>query len=611
MEEAVGKYWHNFITRRAENGYPNARVQLSDVSKSIAVFFRALGGDGGLKIEATVPRAHDAHRPWLQRIAGSHRKATLAWCDNETLRLPAQISLYPKASLNCDLYFWLAALATVKGCEADSWFMDNQKHTCAVLEKYPGLRRRYKGLVDAEIARRSILIKQGGEDACIEHAIVTALQSPGYSLALPDSKHAPQPVYLWLYPSLNPAECNKEQAQNDEDEQIDLPESQECEQEHRYQAEQVEMPDGKGGLITMRWENIFSWAEYIKVNRATDDDEDKDAAQKAADMDVLSVAQDQQTSPSRLRLDFDLPSAEYDDIPLQGEVMLPEWDWRKARMLPNHCVIRPMLPRDAEPQPLPDELKRIARRLRGQFESLSQNRVWLRNQKEGAELDMAAYLDHYMAKQTGQVGDDLGLYRDLRESQRDIATLLLADLSLSTDAAVNDTQRVIDVIRETLLLFSEALHACGDQYALYGFSSKSREHVRFFHLKNFNDRYNDKVRGHIQAIRPGYYTRMGAAIRHSVSILEGQAANKRLMLILTDGKPNDLDKYEGRYGVEDTRKAIQEVRQLGMVPFCITIDRKADDYLPYLFGKNGYVMIRKPEELPQKILKLYAGLTKD
>ena len=117
------------------------------------------------------------------------------------------------------------------------------------------------------------------------------------------------------------------------------------------------------------------------------------------------------------------------------------------------------------------------------------------------------------------------------------------------------------------------------------------------------------MRGLIQAIRPGYYTRMGAAIRHAGNILGKQAATKRRMLILTDGKPNDLDKYEGRYGVEDTRKAIIEAKQQGLIPFCITIDHKADDYLPYLFGRNGYVMIRKPEELPQKMLALYARLT--
>ena len=611
MEEAVGKYWHRLITRHAENNYPQATVHLADVTKRIAIMFRALGGDGGLKIEAATPRDHGAQRHWLQRIAGSHKKAALAWRDGETLRLPEKLSLYASAELNRDLYFWLAALAAVDGVEGRDWFSTNQYCTLAVLQRYPGLAQRYQRLVAAELARRIAPEHLSDEGRAQEKAIRAALGVPGSQARLPASKRPPQPVYLWLYPELDIDTRRQEgrDIDNDEDEAVHEGAGKESEQKHRYQAEQVEMPDGNDGLVTVRWENIFSWAEYAKVDRTSEDDEDDDAATKAADMDVISVARDQKASASRLRLDLDLPSAEYDDIPLAGEVTLPEWDWRKGKMLADQCIIRPMLPRDAEPKPLPQALQRVARRLRGQFAALTQSRVWLRHQPDGSEVDMSAYVDHYIARKTTQTADETGLYRDLRQTHRDIATLMLADLSLSTDAAVNNDQRVIDVIRDTLLLFSEALSACGDAYALYGFSSRRREQVRFYHLKQFEDRYTDKIRGHIQAIRPGYYTRMGAAIRHSSDILCKQVAAKRLMLILTDGKPNDLDKYEGRYGVEDTRKAILEAKQLGLIPFCITIDHKADDYLPYLFGRNGYVVVRDPGQLPHKLLALYARLT--
>ena len=611
MEEAVGKYWHRLITRHAENSYPQAVVRLSDVSKRIAMMFRALGGDGGLRVEAATPRDHGAQRHWLQRIAGSHKKAALAWRDDETLRLPEQLSLYPCVALNRDLYFWLAALAAVDGIEAGHWFHTNQQCTLAVLQRYPGLVQRYRRLVEAELMRRISPEHLTKEAALQEVAIQAALREPGSEIDLPRSKRPPQTVYLWLYPALDIDGRRQEgvDCDNDEDESINEGGATESQQKHRYQAEQVEMPDGRDGLVTIRWENIFSWAEYVKVDRTTEDDEDDDAATKAADMDVISVARDQKASTSRLRLDLDLPCAEYDDTPLKGEVTLPEWDWKKGKMLADQCVIRPMLPRDAEPKPLPELLQRVARRLRSQFSALNQRRIWLRHQPEGSEIDMAAYLEHYIDRRAAVASDEVGLYRDLRQSRRDIATLILADLSLSTDAAVNNDQRVIDVIRDTLLLFSEALSGCGDAYALYGFSSRRREQVRFYHLKQFDDRYNDKIRGHIQAIRPGYYTRMGAAIRHSSNLLSNQAAVKRLMLILTDGKPNDLDKYEGRYGVEDTRRAILEAKQQGLIPFCITIDHKADDYLPYLFGRHGYVVVRDPAQLPHKLLDLYAKLT--
>ncbi len=609
MEEAVGKYWHRLVTRQADSSHAEAAVHLADVARSITIIFRALGGDGGLKLEAAPPRLHGARRHWLQRLAGSHKKAALAWRDGETLRLPQTISLYPSAQLNRDLYIWLAALAAVEGGGAGSWLRGNQVGTLMTLHRYPGLIQRYARLVEAEMARRIAPQYLPEAEAAQERAIREALRAPGSQAELPPAPTPPQPVYLWLYPDVGPVSGSLDTDDGIDPEQPPGGEVEEHEQPHRYQAEQVEMPDGKSGLITMRWENIFSWAEYIKVNRATEEDRDEDAASKAADMDVLSLARDQKGSASRLRLDLDLPAAEYDDTPLGGEVTLPEWDWRKSEMLADHCRIQPMLPRDARPKPLPQALQRTARQLRGQFAALAQNRLWLRHQTEGGEIDMEAYLDHHIARHCGGASDEGGLYRELRQQQRDIATLVLADLSLSTDAAVNNDQRIIDVIRETLLLFAEALAACGDTFALYGFSSRKRQQVRFYHLKQFQDRYDDRIRGHIQAIRPGYYTRMGAAIRHSANLLAAQRAQQRLMLIVTDGKPNDLDKYEGRYGVEDTRKAILEARQQGLTPFCITIDHKADDYLPHLFGRNGYAVVRDPKQLPQKLLKLYAELT--
>jgi nitric oxide reductase NorD protein len=187
---------------------------------------------------------------------------------------------------------------------------------------------------------------------------------------------------------------------------------------------------------------------------------------------------------------------------------------------------------------------------------------------------------------------------------------MLADLSLSTDAWVSDSARVIDVIRDSLYLFAEALSATGDRFSLYGFSSLKRDNVRFHVLKEFGEKYNASVRGRIAAIKPGYYTRMGAAIRHASQLLAKQQATQRILFVLTDGKPNDLDQYEGRYGIEDTRVALLEARQMGLRPFCVTIDEKAGSYLPHLFGIGGYVVIRKPSELPKQLPLLYAQLTR-
>src|SRR5690606_26287288 len=213
------------------------------------------------------------------------------------------------------------------------------------------------------------------------------------------------------------------------------------------------------------------------------------------------------------------------------------------------------------------------------------DRQWLRGQPQGSELDMQAWLDFHVERQHGHCAER-GLFMEQRQNRRDLACLLLADLSMSTDAHLNDEHRVIDVIADSLMLFGEALSAVGDDFALYGFSSLRRQQVRMQELKSFRQRYGDETRGRIQALRPGFYTRMGAAIRQATDLLGARKQRRKLLLLVTDGKPNDLDLYEGRYGVEDTRMAVLEARRQGLLPFCITIDSEAGDYLPYMFGAN-------------------------
>jgi nitric oxide reductase NorD protein len=329
----------------------------------------------------------------------------------------------------------------------------------------------------------------------------------------------------------------------------------------------------------------------------------------AEDMDNITVAQDSETTAGKIKLDLDLPSSQYDDIVLGEGIPIDEWDYKTQRLQKDHCRLQTMESRNAEAMELPERLRSQAHKIRRQFEILRPQRHWANRQNEGTELDLENYINFLTDRKHGYVNSDTPVYRELRNKSRDLSCLLLADLSLSTDAHINNDARVIDVIRDSLYLFSEALHATGDRFALHGFSSRNRSHVRFYDIKSFNDTYNDDIRGHINAIRPGYYTRMGAAIRHASQLLSEEGTSQKLLLILTDGKPNDLDKYEGRYGIEDTRMAVLEAEKLGLRPFCVTIDEQAEDYLPYLFGSRSYMLIRNAEELPRKLPMLYLRLT--
>jgi nitric oxide reductase NorD protein len=275
---------------------------------------------------------------------------------------------------------------------------------------------------------------------------------------------------------------------------------------------------------------------------------------------------------------------------------------------PDHCRLQVMQARHVEPTPLPEHLRRPARKLRSQFAALAPARRWQKAQPDGTELDIDACVRLHADKLAGSsVG--AGAYLNQNRHERDLACLVLADLSLSTDSWVSDQHKVIDVIRDSLMLFGEALSSTGDSFGFYGFSSLKRGNVRFHAMKEFSAPFDNEARGRIAALKPGYYTRMGAAIRHSASLLEKQPAALRLLLILTDGKPHDMDHYEGRYGVEDTRMALIDARRQGIKPFCVTIDREGASYLPHMFGPAGFTVLRRPEELPLRLPMLYAQLT--
>lgn len=609
LEEIVGSTWHNFITNRAIKHYPDAAVSLDDVRRTIGIFFRALGGEGGLRVENATDSDVYAKRSLIQRIAGMGDKTQYAWRDEETLRLPTSIALFPSKQLNRDLYLWLTALSVIT-VEQGDWISRNQYRTQQILILWPGLKSRYLALVEAHILQRPNPKNLTEREAKQEIAIRDALLDPAIKIHLEYAKRPPQPVKLWLHPSPPAIEFKDNKPPADPDLE-DAPQAKKDQkkQSKRKQGNRTDMPEGNDGLMSFRLESLWSWGEYSKVDRTSTDDDDDDAMQTAEDMDNITVAQDSETTASKIKLDLDLPSSQYDDIVLGEGIPIDEWDYKKQVLQKDHCRLIPMKSRDTEPSELPDKLRAQARKIRRQFESLRPQRHWLSRQTEGSELDLENYINFLTDRKHGVVNSDTPVYRDLRNDTRDLSCLLLADLSLSTDAHINNTSRVIDVIRDALYLFSEALNTTGDRFALHGFSSRNRSHVRFYNIKEFDQTYNNDVRGHIQAIRPGYYTRMGAAIRHATQLLEKEASTQKLLLILTDGKPNDLDKYEGRYGIEDTRQAILEAEKKGLQPFCVTIDDKAEDYLPYLFGKNAYVLIKKAEELPKKLPQLYLRLT--
>lgn len=612
MEEWVGGLWHKYITRKANPEFDHARVLFDEVSKSVGMIFRALGGNAVKRIEAASGREYLSRKSLLQKISGDTQLVSLAWQDEESLRLPESLAIFDKQSLNYDLYIWLAVLAAHHDGKFSHWATDNQSLVVGVLEKFPALRSRYSRLSKAFVESRPEIDKLPQAEQKMERAIVKAILIPGSVSEFPMVNFAPKAVYLWLYPSSSSDEILVSEVQEfdeNKEDQKQQNKSAKKSQTSRKKAERVDAGDERQGMMIFRLESLFSWSEFSKLDRGCDDSDDEDTSRTVEDLDKITLAkQQEQQKSAQIKIDLDLPSASEDDIPLGEGISLPEWNYKKQTLQEERCLLQPMLPKDAKTAKLPIRLQKIAKSIQAQFEQLRSVRYWLKAQPQGEELDLGAWLDFHVESKIAPCAEE-GLFKSFRGNNRDLSCLLLADLSMSTDAHLDNENRVIDVVQDSLLLFGEALQSVGDSFAMYGFSSVKRHHVRFTMLKNFNENYCDHVRGRIQAIRPGFYTRMGAAIRQATRVINEQKSSEKLLLILTDGKPNDIDHYEGRFGIEDTHHAINEAKQLGIKPFCITIDTDAQEYLPYLFGSDGFTVILRPEQLPIRLPQLYHQLT--
>jgi nitric oxide reductase NorD protein len=348
------------------------------------------------------------------------------------------------------------------------------------------------------------------------------------------------------------------------------------------------------------------------MQRPTDRDEHQAAEEFADSLSELTEARlvSVPGAPKEILLSDDAPPTSArgsltQDAPASRAVLrYPEWDFRRAAYREPGAAVHLLEavsgPRQWVDRTL-DEHRALLQVIRRQFESLRAQRVRLRQQLDGDELDLQACVDAFADARAGS-GRETGLYQCTRTAQRELAVLLLIDVSGSTDGWVSQHRRVIDVEREALLLVCLALESLGEPYSVQAFSGESAERVTVRSIKSFAENYGETVGARIAGLEPEKYTRAGAAIRHATSLLMRQPARHRLLLLLSDGRPNDMDEYDGRYGVEDMRQSINEARLQGIFPFCLTIDRQTANYLPAVFGEHQYAVLHRPELLTTALL---------
>jgi nitric oxide reductase NorD protein len=290
-----------------------------------------------------------------------------------------------------------------------------------------------------------------------------------------------------------------------------------------------------------------------------------------------------------------------------------EWDCNLHDYLSAHVRILDRFIPEVEGDFYIRTLKRhqgLVESIRYAFELLKpEGLIRLRPWVEGDEFDYRALLEFAMDKKAGKTPSDRLYIKRLKQT-RDVAVLLLVDLSRSTSHGIyNSKATVLDVEKEAIVLFCEALQVVGDAFAIAGFSSTGRLGVDYIRIKDFEENMNDRVKCRINAMAPQRNTRMGAAIRHGYRQLEKTASKVRLLIILGDGFPNDVD-YKHAYAIEDTRKAIFEGRSKNIFTHAITVHFAGDPRLDDLYGNVHHNVISDIRELPDKLLRIYGSLTR-
>lgn len=294
-----------------------------------------------------------------------------------------------------------------------------------------------------------------------------------------------------------------------------------------------------------------------------------------------------------------------DTAHLKETLHYDEWDYRRQGYRKNWCSLhfKELTPvHSSFIQNTIGKYHGISIRLRHQFEMMRSRERFVRRQREGGDIDFDALVESISDIRAGVSASDR-LFIRLKRDTRDIAVIFLVDMSNSTAGWVNNA------LKESLVLMTEALTILGDRYGIYGFSGMRRSRCELFHVKHLEEPSGEQVKERISSIVPSEYTRMGPPIRHATRLLKEVDAKVRLIVTLTDGKPEDYDDYKGEYAIEDTRHALLEAKTAGIHPFCITIDHTARDYMKHMYGPANYIFIDNVRKLPLRIPEIYRVLT--
>lgn len=361
------------------------------------------------------------------------------------------------------------------------------------------------------------------------------------------------------------------------------------------------------------FEKVHTLETYKGGSKRIDGDDELAAHQKALDeLDLRQVVRSHQRAKSLYRADVLLDGAVGDlegDEQAPAEALYDEWDearheWRRQWCRLTTRVVPVADDVERQLRELRARLVRTTTGLRAVFEQLEAARAWRLRQRTGTDVDIDAVVSRYGALRAGECSESR-LYATRRRHTRDTAVLVLLDASLSTDAWVAN-RRVLDVEKESVIALGDALDGLFDEVAVAAFCSQTRRDCRFLVAKGFREGWGVGAK-RVMSLEPGGFTRIGPAVRHATAELLKCGARQKLLLLVSDGKPSDVDRYEGRYGVADVHRAVLDAQAVGVVTHALAMDPAAKAWLPSMFGHGRASVVARPEDLVTTLAKVTTG----
>jgi len=563
--------------------YPDAAVKLETIEKSLSIYLHALMRSGEQRVVATGKK-----KGLSQSLSAQRHINSLVWTESGNAHLPDTIQRFNNESLNRDLYYWLAAYVAFDQplpapqqnqqslSPALTHLLQGMMTTRRILHHCPGLVERYQRLCDACLAERDAIVPA----ANLQRNRGALMIEAGIRRALGDKT---SDVPRWLVHAMDAAEVG------------------------------IVLPDPPAELLktNLPFWPVAIWGRPVQVNPV-----DTNIIEEFLDDELFDEYTKKNVEETNeldtedyLEMPDEADEEKKKDDELSGKFVYPEWNSKRNEYRDNWCeVIEEEQDNEDWAEP-PAELFKLARQVRRQFEALRTDDRWLRRLNDGEEIDVDDFIEN-LCERRGSGSSSERVFKHRKRDDRELAVMVLLDISNSTRAELETGYRIIDIERQAMLVLAEALSEVRDEFAIYAFSGYGRDQVNILRLKDFDEDYDKTIKERIFSLHPRGSTRIGAALRHMGRRMQRRPEKRRLLLIITDGRPYDpADGYKGLYALEDSRKAINELNGEGIYTYGLTIDRAGLEYLPYLYGPGKFTVFSNISALPEFLPKLYARLT--